>query len=638
MKNEALLKTNIMISIILVIGFMLTAVFGYRANYQMSLDNIEQVSSLTAEGIYYQLTAMFTRPVNISLTMSRDSLLVSHMEQETKHLKDQDYVRAISNYLETYRDKYGFDSVFLVSAATGRYYNFNGVDRVLEPGNPENQWYFDLLNSSREYTLNVDNDEVQWADNEVTVFVNCKILDEDGRILGVVGVGIRIRYLKELLQSYEDKYRLQASLINGQGGVEISTTYTGYQQVDWFDTYGQEGIRTQVLGWNEDGKNLELWSTSTEGTGDKSFVVTRYIPELSWHVVIEQNTGRLVREMRNQMLQTCLLIIAVICTVLVVITTVIRNFNRRITELVEERQAIFKRATEQMYENIYELNITKNCCVGKRTQEYFESLGAGGLPFDEGLKIVAGKQIKEEFRDGYITTFSPENVLRRYEQGENHLQYDFLISQDGENYFWMRIDAYIFFSAEDKCVHMFTYRKNIDEEKKQELRAALDGMTGFFSKTASERLIDKLLGEHPEGKFAFFIFDIDNFKQANDNFGHGFGDMCIKEFTQVIRRSFGEENVLGRLGGDEFAAFGRIPDREWARRKAAELSAALNMVCTGENGFSWHMSASIGVALFPEDGRDFKTLYRHADGALYQTKKKGKNGYTIYSEKEKQGI
>lgn len=58
------------------------------------------------------------------------------------------------------------------------------------------------------------------------------------------------------------------------------------------------------------------------------------------------------------------------------------------------------RATEQLYDNIYELNITKNCSVGKRTREYFKSLGANDLPYGEVCVSVADKQIKEEFREG----------------------------------------------------------------------------------------------------------------------------------------------------------------------------------------------------------------------------------------------
>lgn len=89
MKDNHLLRINLNITVILVIGFALTAVLSYRANYQASLDNIEQVSSLTAEGIYYRLTTRFTKPVNISLTMAHDNLLVRHLTGEARHPEDR---------------------------------------------------------------------------------------------------------------------------------------------------------------------------------------------------------------------------------------------------------------------------------------------------------------------------------------------------------------------------------------------------------------------------------------------------------------------------------------------------------------------------------------------------------------------
>ena len=79
----------------------------------------------------------------------------------------------------------------------------------------------------------------------------------------------------------------------------------------------------------------------------------------------------------------------------------------------------------------------------------------------------------------------------------------------------------------------------------------------------------------------FFIFDIDNFKQANDQFGHAFGDACIKEFTRIIKTSFRETDLLGKLGGDEFAAFIPVSSEDWVEEKATELSQSLHTVYSG---------------------------------------------------------
>lgn len=630
MQKNKLFRTNLLICLILLAGFALTAIFGYQANFKDSLDNIERVSSLTAEGIYYQITAMFTKPVNTSQTMAHDSLLVEHLLSEPENLEDGGYIQMTQNYLMGYREKYGFDSVFLVSAATGRYYNFNGFDRVLVEGDPENVWYFDFINSEPDYHLNVDNDEVAGAGNEITVFINCKVSDGAGAVLGVVGVGIRLEHLKELLAGYEDKFGVEAYLVDADGSIEISTTYNGYERVDWFELNGQQDLREQVMSWREASSNLELWNVPESHSDERCYIVARYIPELSWHLLVKQNTGQIVQTMRARICQTFIGILAVIVIVLAVVTSVIRRFNRHITELIEERQTVFRMATEELYDNIYELNITKNTYEGERTKQYFESLGtAAGQSYDEGLRAVAQNQIKEEYREGYISTFAPENVIREFENGNNHLKYDFMISQDGESFHWMRIDAYIFYSAEDGCIHMYTYRKNIDAEKQKEILAETDEMTGFYTKKATERMIEGILRENRGGLYAFFIFDIDNFKTANDRFGHAFGDFCIKEFTGIIRGYFRQGDILGRVGGDEFVGLISIPNVEWAEEMAGELCRALDVSCTDKTSV-WNMSASIGVAVSPMGGADFDSLFRHADNALYQTKQRGKNGFTVY--------
>ena len=180
MKKNILLRTNLLVCGIIVVGFLLTAVLSYRANYDSALETIEQVSSLTSGSIYYQMYTTFSRPLTTSLTMANASLLKGLLRQETAEDPPEDYLELLRNYLDTYRQKYGYDSIFLVSCATRRYYNFNGLDRVLTPENPENDWYFRLLADNTDYEVVVDNDEVAGADNDITVFVNCKIRGRDG--------------------------------------------------------------------------------------------------------------------------------------------------------------------------------------------------------------------------------------------------------------------------------------------------------------------------------------------------------------------------------------------------------------------------------------------------------------------------
>lgn len=103
MKNNILLKTNLLVSVILLVGFALIATLSYRANYNASLVKIKQVSSLASEGIYYRLSTMLTKPVNISQTMAHDSLLIKLLEEEGSRYQEAGYQETIRKYLDTYK-------------------------------------------------------------------------------------------------------------------------------------------------------------------------------------------------------------------------------------------------------------------------------------------------------------------------------------------------------------------------------------------------------------------------------------------------------------------------------------------------------------------------------------------------------
>ncbi|WP_197735964.1 sensor domain-containing diguanylate cyclase [Arabiibacter massiliensis] len=632
------MRTNVLICLVVIGGFAITSLLSYQANYGASIESIEQVSRLASESIYYRLSAEFAKPVNISLTMANDSLLESLLLEEPARRDDAAYIETIREYLASYRDQYGYDSVFLVSTATGRYYNFEGIDRVLERGDPENDWYFALLEGGEEHAMNVDNDEA--AHDEITVFVNCKIHSGD-EVLGVIGVGMRVEHLQGLFLNYREEFGVDAYLVDDSGVVEVSTEHNGHEGIDYFSLHPfTSGQRDDVLDRDAADNSGGFWAEKdVEGGVASSFVVSRYVSDLGWHLVVERDTGSTIAELRAQLVRTVLVITAIVAVILIIITSVIRGFNRRIVNLTQsverERRTAFEKATDQMFDGIYELDVTHDRPANQAAEDYFESLGAPrGLPFSSSLHIVAEKQIKEEFRQGYLDMFSPESVLAAFAEGRDVLSYECMISSGGD-YYWMRITARLVQNDADDSVRMLVYRQNIDAEKRQENRlqhlAMTDEMTGLYTKSATMHLIERRLAERPDETCAFFIFDIDVFKQANDRFGHVFGDSVIESFTGTIRSSFRKDDIIGRVGGDEFVAFVTVPSDTWAKRKAEVLSRALDHDHT-EGDATWHVSASIGIALAPRDGRDFKTLYKHADEALYRTKDRGRNGYTLYGD------
>ena len=638
MKKNVLFRTNILVCLIIILGFVITAVISYTSNRGTFEKDVERVSTLTAEGISHNIDTIFTKPINISLTMANDSLLKDFLAEEGSHLDDEAFIQTMRDYLDAYRMKYEYDSVFLVSAQTNRYYHFKGLDRILTPDHSENVWYYEFLNANQEYSLNIDNDEA--ADNEITVFINCKITGPDGGTMGIVGVGFRVDSLQALLKDYEDKFDVNAYLVDPQGTIEISTDQTGYHATNLFDSCEYPEWKDAIL---SDRENIQdFWYSGPNRGG---YLVTQFIPTLEWFLVVDHDTSALDQQLSRQFTISVLVIIAVVAFVLLTITGIIRKYNAQIIQLTvareKEHKSIFQAAAEQLYENIYEVDISHNRAASEATEDYFESLGAPkGTSYDQALKYIAEKQIKEEFRQGYLDTFSPEHVLEAYRNGTDNLCYDFMISSDGTTYYWMRITAHIFYWEDDNSVRLLVYRQNIDAEKRREQymfdKMQQDSLTGLYNKAATQEHVRSMMLERPDDMFAFFILDIDNFKQVNDQYGHATGDAVLLEFSKVVRNQFRSGDIIGRIGGDEFVVFFPVPNRDAVERKAKDLSIALLREFPTENG-ECKISASIGVAVAPDHGTDFETLYKNADEALYHTKERGKIGYTIYdgtTEKE----
>lgn len=631
MKKNVLFRTNLLVCIVIIIGFIITSVISYKSNQGIFKKDIESVSRLTSEGIYHQIDSIFTKPINISMTMANDSLLKEFLEGEEQHLGEQEFIGTMQKYLKAYHDKYEFDSVFLASVKTHNYYYYNGLDRMLEEGDPENDWFYDFLKQDIDYGIQIDNDQVEGAGNEVTIFINCRIVDAEGTVMGVVGVGFRVDSLQSLLKSYENNFGVNAYLVDEEGNIEISGNHTRYEgDTNLFSKCDFSELRDTILNsWDE---TQNHWYHFGNRSG---YVVSSFIRNLNWFLIIDNDTTAINQKLTQQLLREVMIVVFTIILVLITITSVIRRYNRKIIELTVKtekvHQAVFQQATEQLYENIYEIDITHNQAASESTAQYFVSLGAPpDIPYDKALRIIAQTQIKEEYREGYIGTFDPLHVLDAFEKGIENLQYDFMITVDGKKYYWMRITAQIFRWQEDNSVRMLVYRQNIDEQKKHELymleQMQKDSLTGLYNKAATQEHVRLMLDQVSESMFAFFILDIDYFKEVNDNLGHAVGDQVLIEFSQTLKSQFRENDIVGRIGGDEFVAFMPVHEAEMAEDRAEKLVTALQRHI---GGGAIHITASIGVALAESRETNFESLYKAADYALYKAKKQGRNRYVM---------
>lgn len=212
------------------------------------------------------------------------------------------------------------------------------------------------------------------------------------------------------------------------------------------------------------------------------------------------------------------------------------------------------------------------------------------------------------------------------------------ITKSGDSV-WHRIKSKIIYDSYGKPSKAIGKAYNIDKQKKEMQRlldkSQRDPLTNLFNKTATQSQIeDHLADSAPVEKHALMMIDIDNFKAINDQFGHMTGDEVIMEISHRLQKLFRTSDVVGRIGGDEFIVFLRDISTDDLIEEKAKAMCEIFRSTHASKDLSYQISGSIGIALFPADGKTYQELYPKADAALYKAKRRGKDCYTFYSEEE----
>ncbi|MBQ6806201.1 MAG: GGDEF domain-containing protein [Lachnospiraceae bacterium] len=188
------------------------------------------------------------------------------------------------------------------------------------------------------------------------------------------------------------------------------------------------------------------------------------------------------------------------------------------------------------------------------------------------------------------------------------------------------------FSCVIVVINIISKVRNNEKKRQLEEKADTDLLTGLNNKLATERKIKEFIAQNPKSQSMMFMLDIDNFKKINDTMGHAFGDEVIRSLGQQISAIFRASDIVGRAGGDEFIIFLKnISDADAVRKEAKKVEDFFKDFKAGEY-VKYSATASIGVAIFPQEGADWESIYKAADQALYKAKKRGKNQLAFYKD------
>ena len=221
------------------------------------------------------------------------------------------------------------------------------------------------------------------------------------------------------------------------------------------------------------------------------------------------------------------------------------------------------------------------------------------------------------------------HALRSTTPAQPVIKYECKTIHDGEAR-WCRIIARATWSADEPPRYTGAIGKAVDIHDSQMKLAALermashDPLTGLFNHASARKRIMERLEERPDGQFAMVICDLDHFKDANDTYGHIFGDEVLKFLAGKLQENIRGNDIAARVGGDEFLMF---------LEYRGELDPIISRIYHSISGSTYEqfpISLSMGVARTDVVGTDYDTLFHSADQALYTVKRSGRGRYDYF--------
>lgn len=187
-------------------------------------------------------------------------------------------------------------------------------------------------------------------------------------------------------------------------------------------------------------------------------------------------------------------------------------------------------------------------------------------------------------------------------------------------------------SIRHSMVDSFSRLEN--EKKEFFLMARTDSLSGLANRNSLQEFLDRLIptAKRKKEEFAFLFLDLDHFKTINDSLGHNIGDELLQKISGILKKVLRPNDFIARVGGDEFVLI--IQDF----KSNLELTNIIKRV-QKQLSKPWviqthpvETTCSIGIAIFPQDGKDQISLMKSADIAMYEAKKHGRNQYHFFTK------
>jgi diguanylate cyclase (GGDEF)-like protein/PAS domain S-box-containing protein len=234
----------------------------------------------------------------------------------------------------------------------------------------------------------------------------------------------------------------------------------------------------------------------------------------------------------------------------------------------------------------------------------------------------------------------PETVeyLRERLRHQQPAQVELLNYRKDGTPFWVELNIQPIFNEKGQLTYWISVQRDVTERRKAAAKIAWqakhDALTGLPNRTYYQEHLAAAIAEAEEkgGMVGVLFFDLDRFKQVNDTLGHIAGDRLLQEVAQRLESQLQGRDVIARVGGDEFTILlPALQNQQQAGIVAQGLLDSLDAPFHIE-GQEFYVTASIGISIAPQDGKDISTLLKNADIAMYRAKEQGRDSFRLYNE------
>lgn len=429
-----------------------------------------------------------------------------------------------------------------------------------------------------------------------------------------------------------------SSLVDGNGRVLVGSSSDKRLcfSENWL-TFMAEQQALSNLRLNTIRNNIKANKTDSiryEINGEERIMVYTPVNMNGWYVLSAVTADYLNAQQHRIVLLSIMLIFVVLL--------VFASFTYLIIKLIKENEKIEKDnvryavTTQSSQTLVYEYDFNRRVIEFTGDTKFLFGENLHQLPLDWFNMIE--ERIHESERD------LRSHLKKFIDSGESTYGSELRILAGEGEYVWYRLSGTLIKDKEGGApLKLIGSLANVNAQivHEQELKemAETDLLSGLLNKVSMEKHITEWIkNASPNAEGAFYMLDLDNFKQVNDKIGHSAGDTAICDAANKINLVFSERDFIGRIGGDEFCVFLTLPETmehdkidEIITEKAGVLNSILRETYTSGD-VAVHVTSSIGISLFPAQADSYKELFKRADAALYHVKENGKNSFAIFDE------